>query len=85
MTQVPTASNAMQVPVSVEMLAPDAFVYNPDSGLGDITKMGVSDGLGEIPPPLGDITKMGVSEGTLERLLSTIDSTDTIPAPTLES
>lgn len=44
LTQVPTSASApgAAMPVSVEMLAPDAFLL-PD-GLGDITKMGGSEG-----------------------------------------
>lgn len=40
LTQVPTNATEPQMPVSVEMLAPESFLL--PEGLGDITKMGGS-------------------------------------------
>lgn len=73
MTQVPSAAAPMQVPVSVEMLAPESFAL-PEPSLGDLSKMGLSGDLSVDVAKLGDLTRMGGSDQSLERLLSSVDA-----------
>ena len=64
LTQVPSAAAGTQLPVSVEMLAPDAFLL--PEGLGDITKLGGSEGSLErlLTSTLGDTMLDSVPKGT---------------------